>query len=94
MAQDGSSKNSDFHTACSPKEISTGLFLFTHGLMSYSQALCLSCKIHTWKICSRFKTRLFLFVGHPWSEFVGIPCIYVVSQDFIDVVFVFVTEVK
>jgi hypothetical protein len=25
---------------------------------------------------------------------VGIPCIYVVSQDFIDVVFVFVTEVK
>jgi hypothetical protein len=62
--------------------------------MSYSQALCLSCKIHTWKIWSRFKTQLFLFVGHPWSEFVGIPCIYAVSQDFIDVVFMFVREVR
>ena len=56
------------------RKISTGLFFFTRGLMSYSQALCLSCKIHTWKIWSRFKTQLFLFVGHPWSEFVRIPC--------------------
>jgi hypothetical protein len=76
------------------RKISTGLFLFTRGLMSYSQALCLSCKIHTWKIWSRFKTQLFLFVGHPWSEFMGIPCIYAVSQDFIDVVFMFVREVR
>jgi hypothetical protein len=70
------------------RKISTGLFL---ALRSYSQALWLSCKIHTWKIWSRFKTRLFLFVGLSlWGSHV----IYVVSQDFIDVIFVFVTEVR